>query len=62
MDGLLVCQVIKLLGVHRTTLYDYERRGLITSRRDANNWRRFEPADVIELKEKLNSPPPEKRE
>ena len=30
MDGLLVCQVIKLLGVHRTTLYDYERRGLIS--------------------------------
>ena len=60
MDGLLVHQTIKLLGVHRTTLYDYERRGLIVSRRDANNWRRFDPADVIALLERLNSPP-EKR-
>jgi DNA-binding transcriptional MerR regulator len=62
MDGLLVHQTIKLLGVHRTTLYEYERRGLIVSRRDANNWRRFDPADVIALKERLNSPPPQSQD
>lgn len=57
MEGYLVSQALKLLKIHRNTLYRYEAMGLITPRRDHNNWRRYDPQDLIQLSEKINGPP-----
>jgi DNA-binding transcriptional MerR regulator len=62
VEGYLVNQATKLLKIHRNTLYRYEQLGLIVVQRDHNGWRRYSAEDLIALKEKLNSPPAEKRE
>ena len=56
MIGYLVGKAAKILNVHPNTLRRYEEKGLITSNRDMNGWRRYNADDLLELKEKLNSP------
>ncbi len=46
--SLLVHQVAKLSGVSVDTVRRWERKGLLTSERDVNGWRRYSP-DVVPL-------------
>ena len=39
--SLLVHEVAKRAGVHADTVRRWERKGVITSKRDANGWRRY---------------------
>jgi len=48
---LLISELATAVGLHPETLRRLERRGLITSRRDVNGWRRYEP----EIVEKIRS-------
>ena len=51
MKRLLISELAKAVGLHPETLRRLERKGLITSRRDLNGWRRYEP----EIVEKIRS-------
>jgi DNA-binding transcriptional MerR regulator len=44
---LLISEVAKAVGLHPETLRRLERRGFISSRRDINGWRRYDP-DTVE--------------
>jgi len=50
MKGLSISEVAKAVGLHPETLRRLERKGLITSRRDVNGWRRYEPETVEKLR------------
>jgi DNA-binding transcriptional MerR regulator len=62
--ALLIKQVAVRARVSIDTIKRAEKRGLITSQRDINNWRRYSP-DVVEKLKKLyvvadsDQPPPE---
>lgn len=45
--SLLIHEVAQQVGVHVDTIRRLERRGIITSKRDVNGWRRYGP-DVVE--------------
>jgi hypothetical protein len=49
--SLLIHEVAKQLGIHTATIKRAEKRGLISSQRDVNNWRRFAPDVVDKLKQ-----------
>jgi DNA-binding transcriptional MerR regulator len=57
VQELLLAQASEVVGVHPNTLKRYEQKGLIRSKRDYNNWRRFRVEELLELKKKLNSSP-----
>jgi len=42
VKGLLISELAKAVGLHPETLRRLERKGLITSERDLNGWRRFD--------------------
>jgi DNA-binding transcriptional MerR regulator len=46
--------VARLVGVHVETVRSLEKRGVIQSQRDLNNWRRFSP-DVVDKLKRLYS-------
>ena len=50
--ALLIHQAAKAAGVHRDTVKRAEKRGLISSQRDVNGWRRYSP-DVVDKLKKL---------
>ena len=50
MSGLLVSHVAKQVGLHPETIRRLERKGVISSRRDVNGWRRYEPEVVQRLR------------
>ena len=50
--SLTVHEVAMKANVHIATVKRAEKRGLISSRRDINNWRRYSP-DVIDKLKKL---------
>lgn len=43
-------QVAKIAGCHRNTVVNYTLRGVITSMRDSNGFRRYTMADALKLK------------
>lgn len=47
---LAVRDAVKLLGVDRTTLYAWERRGLVTPLRDYRNHRFYRARDIERLR------------
>lgn len=49
---MLISELAKKTGVHPETIRRLERRGLITSRRDINNWRRYS-ADSLNVLRRL---------
>ena len=49
-----VNEAAKILGVYPGTIRRYDKNGLIKSKRDFNNHRRFAMQDVLELKKKLH--------
>jgi DNA-binding transcriptional MerR regulator len=55
MSGLMVTQASQILRCHPNTLKRWERRGLINSSRDVNNWRRFDMDEVLRLKKLLDN-------
>jgi DNA-binding transcriptional MerR regulator len=54
MNDLTVQQVADQVGIHRNTVLNYEKRGLIHSLRDMNGFRRFSPQEVRRLKQLLS--------
>ena len=56
--NLRVGEVAKLVGVHVNTIINYERRGVIKSMRDINNYRRYTMKDALELKRIISSRKP----
>jgi DNA-binding transcriptional MerR regulator len=50
--GLLIHEVATKANIHTATVRRAEKRGVITSQRDCNNWRRYSP-DVVEKLKKL---------
>ncbi len=54
MKRLLISELAEAVGLHPETLRRLERRGLITSRRDVNGWRRYDP-DTVEKVRSLYS-------
>jgi len=50
-----VQRVADAVGIHRNTVLEYERRGIIASVRDSNNYRRFPQREVEKLKAVLTS-------
>ena len=50
--GLLIHEVAREAKVHTATVRRAEKRGLISSQRDVNGWRRYSP-DVVEKLKKL---------
>ena len=50
--ALLIHEAAKAAGVHRDTVKRAEKRGLISSARDVNGWRRYSP-DVVDKLKKL---------
>ena len=52
MRRLLISEVAKAVGVHPETLRRLERKGVISSYRDVNGWRRY-GADMIPKLKKL---------
>jgi DNA-binding transcriptional MerR regulator len=48
--GLLLNEVAQATGLHRNTIRRLEARGIISSRRDVNNWRLYSPETVGILK------------
>jgi len=48
---LLVDDVAKIAGCHRSTVMRYEEKGLITPIRDENNFRRFSLEDALYLRQ-----------
>jgi hypothetical protein len=55
---LTVAQVGDIAGCHRNTVLNYERKNLIRSMRDRNNYRRFSVEDALKLKSMLTSRTP----
>ncbi|UCF02935.1 MAG: MerR family transcriptional regulator [Deltaproteobacteria bacterium] len=51
--NLFVAEVAQLAGCHVSTVYRYEKRGLIRSSRDRNGWRRFSLEEAVRLREML---------
>jgi DNA-binding transcriptional MerR regulator len=49
---LTIHEVATKAGLHPDTVRRVERRGLISSKRDVNNWRRYSP-DVVDTLKKL---------
>ncbi len=47
---LLVHEVAEKVGIHPETVKRLERRGVISSQRDINGWRRYGPEVVETLK------------
>lgn len=45
--------VAKLAGCSRSTVLRYEQRGVIRSKRDCNNHRRYSPEEAKKLRELL---------
>jgi DNA-binding transcriptional MerR regulator len=45
-----VSGVAKIANCHRNTVLKYEKKGLIRSRRNVNNFRRFSRSDAEKLK------------
>jgi len=50
MKGLLISELAKAVGLHPETLRRLERRGLISSHRDVNGWRRYGYETVEKLR------------
>jgi DNA-binding transcriptional MerR regulator len=48
--GLLIHEVAMKANIHIATVKRAEKRGLISSQRDVNNWRRYAPETVETLK------------
>jgi len=46
MKGFLVSQVAKAVELHPDTVRRLERKGIISSKRDVNGWRRYSPEAV----------------
>ncbi len=44
-------EVAERVGIHPETIRRLERRGIITSKRDINGWRRYGPEVVETLKQ-----------
>lgn len=53
-----VAQTAAVAGCHRNTVLLYERRGLIQSARNRNNFRRFPLSEALKLKNLLESRTP----
>jgi DNA-binding transcriptional MerR regulator len=49
--GLLIHEVAMKANIHIATVKRAEKRGLISSVRDVNNWRRYHPDVVQKLRE-----------
>jgi DNA-binding transcriptional MerR regulator len=47
---MLISELAEKVGLHPETIRRLERRGLINSQRDLNNWRRYPPEMVDVLK------------
>ena len=47
---MLISELAERVGLHPETIRRLERRGLISSQRDINNWRRYSPEVVDQLK------------
>ena len=60
--NLLIHEVAKQVGLHRDTVRRLEKRGLITSKRDINGWRRYPPETVERLKALYKKGAPDSRE
>ena len=52
-------QVAKIAGCHRNTVVNYTLRGVITSMRDSNGYRRYTMADALRLREILSHREPD---
>ncbi|MEE8112759.1 MAG: MerR family transcriptional regulator [Nitrososphaerales archaeon] len=50
MKRLLISELAEAVGLHPETLRRLERRGLITSRRDVNGWRRYDTETVEKVR------------
>lgn len=53
-SGLLVHQVATICQCHPNTVRNAEKKGIIRSRRDYNNYRRFSWTEAMKLKAILN--------
>ena len=49
---MLISELAEKAGLHPETIRRLEKRGLISSRRDINNWRRYS-SDVVDKLKKL---------
>jgi len=47
----LISELAKKVDLHPETIRRLERKGIITSRRDLNGWRRYPPETVRKLRE-----------
>jgi hypothetical protein len=47
---MLISKLAQKTGLHPETIRRLEKRGLISSRRDINNWRRYGPDALDKLK------------
>jgi len=47
---MLISELAERVGLHPETIRRLERRGIITSQRDMNNWRHYSPDSVEKLK------------
>lgn len=47
---MLISELAEKAGVHPETIRRLEKRGLITSNRDCNNWRRYTPETVEQIR------------
>ena len=52
-DEMMTKQVLKDVGITRPTLYKLEERGLISPKRNYNNYRIYRKTDVEKLKQVL---------
>lgn len=60
MVDLTISQAAKILGVHKNTLWNYERRGLISPARDVHGYRRYTVEDIKKVKSYLTARWPSK--
>ena len=51
-------QTGQIADCHRNTVINYERKGIIKSMRDANNFRRFPLSEALKLKKILETRKP----
>ena len=50
MKRLKISELANAVGLHPETLRRLERKGLITSLRDVNGWRRYDPETVEKIR------------
>ncbi len=49
-QNLFMSEFAKIAGCHRNTAINYEKKGLISSSRDINGFRRFSVSEALRLK------------